>query len=376
MGKNDVLDIGSWDLHQLARVLANNSNDLEKTSLILEEAYLLASSFDFDKSKLKGVFLRCPKESLQVAIIAATEMSKDISVAIAAILSPPFLSGLLSKETIESRFGSRTSAILEELRSLKNCRIHDDTIRSYPTHPDINLPHILAILLQICDIIRIKCSGVILENSDLGHNLSDTQLLLELKYFYIPLAHRMRLYDIQAKLADFWLKHSDTLNYYVITAKLGITKLQRQKRLELVSEEIKSALKNRNVTFKVKNRVKSVYSIWNKIQRLKVGFEQIYDLAAVRIILTNMDGKTREQEKVACWKVFTIISKLYKPMYHVMRDWVSLPRESGYESLHLTLQTNQKEQLEVQIRTERMDYIAEFGNAAHWKYKSNIQNIS
>lgn len=371
MKKNKALDVGSWNLHQLARVLAKSSNGLKKIRPIVEEAYLLASRLTPDNKKNAGISLQCPKESLQVAIIAVTEMSLDISAAVAAILSPLFLSGLLTKEVIEKRFGAKTTAILEELRCLKGCKIQGDTIRSYPTHPDINAPHILAILLRISDIIRVKCSGVILEDTDWESRFSGSQLLLDLKCFYIPLSHRMRLYDVQTKLADFWLKHSDTLSYYAITAQLGITKLQRQNRLDFLSEEIYTALQGTGINFDVKKRVKSVYSIWHKIQKLRVGFEQIHDLSAVRIIITGMDGKTLEEEKIACWRIFSIISGLYKPMYHVMRDWISTPRESGYESLHLTLQPNPNERLEVQIRTERMDHIAEYGHAAHWKYKCN-----
>ncbi|WP_339044709.1 bifunctional (p)ppGpp synthetase/guanosine-3',5'-bis(diphosphate) 3'-pyrophosphohydrolase [Cardinium endosymbiont of Tipula unca] len=358
-------------MHQLARVLAKKSNGLKKVWPVVEEAYLLAGRLTSDKNKFGGMPLRCPKESLQVAIIAVTEMSLDISAAVAAILSPPFLSGLLAKKEVERCFGVKTAAILEELRSLKGCKIQGDTIRSYPTHPDRNAPHILAILLQICDVIRVKCSGITLEDTDWDRSLSGSQLLLDLKCFYIPLSHRMRLYDVQTKLADFWLKHSDTLSYYAITAKLGITKLQRQKRLDFLSEEIYAAMQGTAINFFIKKRVKSVYSIWHKIQKLRVGFEHIYDLSAVRIIITGMDGTTLEEEKIACWKVFSIISGLYNPMYHIMRDWISTPRESGYESLHLTLQTNQSERLEVQIRTERMDHIAEYGHAAHWKYKCN-----
>jgi GTP pyrophosphokinase len=179
----------------------------------------------------------------------------------------------------------------------------------------------------------------------------------------------MHLYDVQAKLADFWLKHSDTLSYYYITAKLGMTKLQRRQRLEVISEEIRTLITNHNIEFVMKTRIKSVYSIWYKIQKLNVNFEGIYDLSAIRIILTSTNNKTREEEKILCWTVFSMLSQLYTPMYEIMRDWISVPRPSGYESLHLTLKTTENEPFEVQIRTERMDYIAEHGDAAHWKYK-------
>lgn len=373
MKRNEVPDVESWNLHQLARVLTKNPKDARKILSTIQEACSLSESIEkqADQIQLAQKRWRCTKESLQVAIIAATEMDLDLSAVIAAILSPPYLAGLIKKGEVEKRFDSKTVSILVELSNLRSCRIEHDTICNYPSHPDITSPHILAILLQICDIIQVHCSGAILESQDLEQTHSSFQLLLELKYFYIPLSHRIRLYDIQTKLADFWLKHSDTLSYYSITAKIGMTKLQRKQKLDLLSEEIYATLKGHGISFTMKKRIKSVYSIWNKIHKLKVDFDQIHDLAAVRIIITGMDGKTLAEEKIACWKVFSIISELYKPMYNVMRDWVSTPRDTGYESLHLTFETNKYGRLEVQIRTERMDYIAEHGDAAHWKYKRN-----
>lgn len=370
MKRQKVLDVNSWDLHQLARAVSKNPNDTKQTWSTIQAAYQWAEHFE--KKVDKTIRKRCVKDSLQVAIIAATEMFLDLPTVIVALLTPPFLLGLIEKAAIKKRFGSKTASILQELEALKGYRLRSDTIRNYPNHPDINCHHILAILLQICDIIRIHCSGVTLENLDSELIHSSTQLLLELKYFYIPLSHRMRLYDIQTKLADFWLKHTDTLSYYAITAKLGMTKMKRQQKLNLIAEEVQAAVQARGIDFIIKKRIKSVYSIWHKIQKLKVDFDQIHDLTAIRIILTNMDGKTLQEEKVACWKTLSIISNLYKPICNIMRDWISTPKDSRYESLHLTFETYKYGQLEIQIRTERMDYIAEYGEASHWKYKYTI----
>ena len=373
MNKSKKPNIISWDLYQLARNLIRNSKDRGKDPgaicPIINKALEMAKEFDGKLCKSTSNPIRSSRSSLQVAMIAATEMSLDLATTIAAILSPIFSEGFLQKKEIETIFGIKVAAILEELNILKNCIVQDDTIRKYPSHPDITSPHILAILLQIADIIRIHCSGVLLEEESLGAVSSNAQILLYLKYFYIPLSHRMRLYNVQTKLSDFWLKHTDTLNYYYITAKLGMTKKDRLRNLDIIAEEVRSAIAAHNIKFLIKNRIKSVYSIWNKIQRLNVTFEKIYDLSAVRVILTGMKGKTLAEEKIACWRVFAILSNLYTPMYGVMRDWISVPKSSGYESLHLTLRTKDHEPFEVQIRTERMDYIAEYGDAAHWKYK-------
>ncbi|WP_114910356.1 bifunctional (p)ppGpp synthetase/guanosine-3',5'-bis(diphosphate) 3'-pyrophosphohydrolase [Cardinium endosymbiont of Sogatella furcifera] len=370
MKRHEVPDVNTWNLHQLARAVSRNANDTQHAWSAIQEAYAWTERFEayVDQTILK----RCVKDSLQVAIIAATEMSLDLPTAIAALLTPPFLAGLIEAAAIEKRFGLKTASILKELKALKSYRLRSDTIRNYPNHPDINCDHILAILLQICDIIRVHCSGITLENLDSALIHSSAHLLLALKYFYIPLSHRMRMYDIQTKLADFWLKHTDTLSYYAITAKLGMTKIKRQQKLNLIAEEVQTALQARGIHFIIKKRIKSVYSIWHKIQKLKVNFDQIHDLTAIRIILTHMDGKTLQEEKVACWRMLSIISNLYKPMCNIMRDWISTPRDSSYESLHLTFETYKYGQLEVQIRTERMDYIAEHGEASHWRYKYTL----
>ncbi|MGI2257200.1 bifunctional (p)ppGpp synthetase/guanosine-3',5'-bis(diphosphate) 3'-pyrophosphohydrolase [Candidatus Cardinium hertigii] len=365
--KHEIPDVNNWNLHQLARAVSKDPNDTQEAWSTIQAAYKWAEQFE---QKIdKGICKRCVKDSLQVAMIASTEMSLDLPTVIVVLLTPAFLAKLIEKEAIEKQFGLKTASILQELAILKDYRLRNDTIRNYPNHPDINCHHILAILLQICDIVHVHCSGVTFENIDTELVPSNTQLLLELKHFYIPLSHRMRLYDIQTKLADFWLKHTDTLSYYAITAKLGMTKIKRQQKLNLVAEEVQAAVKERGIDFIIKKRIKSVYSIWHKIQKLKIDFDQVHDLTAIRIILTNMDGKTLQEEKVACWKILSIISNLYKPICNIMRDWISIPRDSRYESLHLTFETYKYGQLEIQIRTERMDYIAEYGEAAHWKYK-------
>ncbi|MGI2262132.1 bifunctional (p)ppGpp synthetase/guanosine-3',5'-bis(diphosphate) 3'-pyrophosphohydrolase [Candidatus Cardinium hertigii] len=366
--RNEILHLNNWNLHQLARAVSKNSNDVKEVSLALQQACSwLTSAEGAQDSKICQHLLR---ECIRVAIIAATELSLNLAAVVAVILAPLFLKGLVRKKAIQNCFGLETAAILVELRSVYHGKFRPSTILNGLNHPEITLPRIVAILLQIADIIRLNGSGVFLGSvhTPLIY-YSGTKLLLDLKRLYIPLSHRMRLYNIQAKLADFWLKYTYTLSYYSIRAKLGMTKLQRQQKLNLIAEEVYSAIHARGIDFVLKKRIKSVYSIWHKIQRLKVDFDQIHDLSAVRIILTGMDGKTLQEEKIACWKVFTILSDLYHPMSNIMRDWISIPRDTSYESLHFTFETCQYGRLEVQIRTERMDHIAEHGEAAHWKYK-------
>lgn len=368
MKRNEVLDLNNWYLHQLSSAVSKTPQDIKQAWSKMQEACSWAESFvEVENAIMSQDLLR---ESIRVAIIAATEMSLGLSTVLAAILAPPFLKGLVRKEAIQRRFGLQTASILVELRKLYRGNLSGRSILNCLYHSDITAPRIVAILLQICDIIRVNCSAVPLENvSSTLIYYAGNKLLLHLKRFYIPLSHKMRMYNVQAKLADCWLKHTYTLSYYAITSKLGMAKLQRQQKLNLVAEEVYSAVHAHGINFILKKRIKSVYSIWSKIQRLNVEFEQIHDLAAIRIILTDMGNKTLQEEKIACWKVLTIVTGLYSPMCNVMRDWISIPRDSSYESLHLTFETYKYGRLEMQIRTERMDHIAEKGKAAHWKYK-------
>ncbi|MBX9889919.1 MAG: bifunctional (p)ppGpp synthetase/guanosine-3',5'-bis(diphosphate) 3'-pyrophosphohydrolase [Amoebophilaceae bacterium] len=375
MKKRKFLNIDAWNLNELVMILNRNAKskqeEPQKTYPIINTALSLAKKFEVQSVTYN--LIRSTQASLEVAMIAASEMCLGISTVIAAILYPIFLADLMSKIEIEQLFDVSVVAILEELAMLKDYKIQNDTIQNYPHHPDITSPHVLAILLQVADFIRIYCSGLVLEpeEEEAKSRVSSSQILLHLKCFYIPISHRLCLYDVQTKLSDFWLKHVDTLSYYYITAKIGATKIERKRKLDRIVEEIGEIMKVHGINFFIKNRIKCVYSIWNKIQKLNVNFDKIYDLSAIRIIITGTKDKTIEEEKTACWKVFSILSKRYEPIYAIMRDWISVPKPSGYESLHITLLTKDNQPFEVQIRTERMDHIAEFGNAAHWKYKSN-----
>ena len=377
MDHSENLNLIWWNLAQLTRSVIHNSKgqNAEQVVNLLQKALYCARHFDTQYTHY-GPTVRQSQDSLQVAVIAAVEMSLDLDAVLAAILYTPFVEGFITQETVQREFSTRSAAILEELNILKSCSIKDDTIRYYTNDGiDLKSPHVLAVLLQLANVMHLYYGGHITKYTDSPTHkdltAEDTRVLYDLKTFYIPLAHRMRLYDIQTKLSDFWFKHTNTLQYYYISAKLGISKLQRQQKLEYISKEICRTIRRHNIPFTIKNRVKSVYSIWNKMQKLNVNFEQIYDLTAIRIIVSSMQYKTIKEEKIACWKIFSILSNLYTPIYDIMRDWISMPKEdNGYESLHLTLKTEQKEIFEVQIRTERMDYVAEYGKAAHWRYKS------
>lgn len=364
IGRNQPSTLSSWKLHQLAKSITDSPKDRRQTIAALQEAYMFAKNYEAQEHLLKTPLLREVEGSVQVAKIAATEMSLDLSAAIASLLTPAYLTGHITPNEIKNKFGQKVASILIELMTLQTHMLQQHSIYKYSHLLDRTTPSTIAVLLQICEIIRLYRS-----NTNTAHDNQDKKFLFELKHFYIPSMHRMQLYDTQAELADLWLKYADTLSYYTIIAQLGMTKYERKRNLEIVSEEISVVMQKHKINFFMKKRIKSVYSIWRKMKKLKVDFDQIHDLSAIRIILT--DSLTPIEEKKICWKVLSIISGLYKPIHGIMRDWISIPKNNNYESLHLTFKTDKYGELEIQIRTERMDHIAEYGEAAHWKYKFN-----
>lgn len=197
--------------------------------------------------------------------------------------------------------------------------------------------------------------------SPLKQKKKSTETLL----LYAPIAHQLGLYNLKSELEDLSLRYTEPEAYRLITNKLKSTASDRDKLLKEFLKPIEVELKKRDLKYQVKSRTKSVYSIWTKMQTQKVEFEGVYDVFAIRFILNT----TLDQEKAACWEVFSIITSYYKQNTERTRDWITVPKENGYESLHTTVSTEDGKTVEVQIRTERMDEVAEKGMAAHWRYK-------
>jgi GTP pyrophosphokinase len=187
----------------------------------------------------------------------------------------------------------------------------------------------------------------------------------ETMYLYAPLAHRLGLYSIKSELEDLYLKYTDTDSYREIIHKINESKTYRNRFIKTFIQPIEDELTKFGFKFTIKGRPKSVYSIFNKMKKQGIPFEEVYDLFAVRIILDTEEAN----EKADCWQVYSIVTDFYRPNPDRLRDWISTPRSNGYESLHTTVMSNTGQWVEVQIRTDRMDEIAERGYAAHWKYK-------
>ena len=216
------------------------------------------------------------------------------------------------------------------------------------------------ILIMIADRVNIMRQIRDTSNKEAQHEVSE-----EASYLYAPLAHKLGLYTLKSELEDLSLKYLEHDAYYMIKEKLNATKTARDAYISRFIGPIQQRLEQAGLKFHMKGRTKSIHSIWQKMKKQKCGFEGIYDLFAIRIIL----DAPLDMEKQQCWQVYSIITDMYQPTPKRLRDWLSVPKSNGYESLHITVLGPENKWVEVQIRTERMDDIAEHGLAAHWRYK-------
>jgi len=216
------------------------------------------------------------------------------------------------------------------------------------------------ILIMIADrLYMMRCGKQLKDEKD------RERLSTEASYLYAPLAHRLGLYTIKSELEDLSLKYLNPEQYYFIKQKLNETKRSRDTYIELFIAPLKKKLEEAGFKFDIKGRTKSINSINHKLLKQNVEFEEIYDLFAIRIVLDTSIEKERQE----CWQVYSIITDMYQPNPNRLKDWISIPKSNGYESLHITVMGPQNKWVEVQIRSQRMDEIAERGLAAHWKYK-------
>lgn len=217
------------------------------------------------------------------------------------------------------------------------------------------------ILIMIADRVNLMRQIRDTDNEEARHRISE-----EASYLYAPLAHKLGLYKLKSELEDLSLKYLEHDAYYLIKDKLNATKKSRDAYIERFIGPIQQHLEEAGLKFHMKGRTKSIHSIWQKMKKQKCGFEGIYDLFAIRIII---DSPQLEKEKMLCWQAYSIVTDMYQPNPKRLRDWLSVPKSNGYECLHITVLGPENKWVEVQIRTERMDEIAERGLAAHWRYK-------
>jgi GTP pyrophosphokinase len=315
-----------------------------------------------------GVFQRVVPQinpllrNVNTAYVVASEMGLRRSSVISAMLYDVVTSGYLSVEEAEKTFGSSVGGIL---RGLTKAHALYDRNTAIETE---NFRNLLLSFAQDGRVILIMIADRLNTMRVLKYYTPELQqkIAREASYLFAPLAHRMGLYAIKTELEDLSMKYTQAGVYQEIARKLDETKVSREAYILNFIEPIKKRIsESTDLKFDIKGRTKSISSIWNKLKKQKIPFEDIYDLFAIRLIIDC----PKELEKSACWQAYSIITDMHTPNTSRLKDWISIPKSNGYESLHITVMGQEGKWVEVQIRTRRMDEIAERGLAAHWKYK-------
>ena len=299
---------------------------------------------------------------LQTARIVVEEIGLRRDAVMAILLHPSVEDGFMTIEEVKTEFGESPARILHGLLRIS------ELYKKNPVIESENFRNLLlsfaedmrVILIMIADRVRLMRQIKENSNEEARHEVSQ-----EAAYLYAPLAHKLGLYKLKSELEDLSLKYLEHDAYYMIREKLNATKEARDEYIAAFIEPIRQKLEAVGLKFHMKGRTKSIHSIWQKMKKQKCAFEGIYDLFAIRIIIDS----PIEQEKMQCWQAYSLVTDMYQPNPKRLRDWLSVPKSNGYESLHITVLGPEKKWVEVQIRTERMDEVAERGVAAHWRYK-------
>ena len=300
--------------------------------------------------------------SLQTAAIAVKDIGLNRDSVIAILLYQSVQEEILTLDKISKLYGDGVSKIIHGLIRVQTL------YKKTPVIESENFRNLLlsfaedmrVILIMIADRVNLMRQIRDVENKEAQRKVSE-----EASYLYAPLAHKLGLYQLKSELEDLSLKYLEHDAYYHIKDKLNATKKVRDAYISSFITPVSEQLKAAGLKFHIKGRTKSIHSIWQKMKKQKCGFEGIYDLFAIRIILDSPEDK----EKMQCWQAYSIVTDMYQPNPKRLRDWLSVPKSNGYECLHITVLGPDKKWVEVQIRTERMDEIAEHGLAAHWRYK-------
>ena len=303
-------------------------------------------------------------KDMQTAVIVAEEIGMKRASILGIMLHESVRNGACTPEEVQAAFGEDVAGIIRGL-----IRVNELYSKS-PTIESENFRNLLLSFAEDMRVILIMIAdrvNVMRQIKDTGNEEDRVKVANEAAYLYAPLAHKLGLYKLKSELEDLSLKYTQRETYYYIKEKLNETKASRDKYIAAFIEPIKKKVAEAGLTFDIKGRTKSIHSIWNKIQKQKTPFEGIYDLFAIRIILDSDPEPAKEKQE--CWQVYSIVTDMYQPNPKRLRDWLSIPKSNGYESLHITVMGPEGKWVEVQIRTRRMDEIAERGLAAHWRYK-------
>lgn len=317
---------------------------------------------------------------LQTALIAVEEIGLRRDAVMAIMLHNSVENGFISVDEVKVHYGEVVARILHGLQRI------GDLYKKNPVVESENFRNLLISFAEDMRVILIMIANRVNLMRQIKDNDNDEarrKVAEEAAYLYAPLAHKLGLYKLKSELEDLSLKYLEHDAYYMIREKLNATKQTRDNYIANFIKPVEEKLLQQGLHFHIKGRTKSIHSIWQKMKKQKCAFEGIYDLFAIRIILDS----PIELEKMQCWQAYSIVTDMYQPNPKRLRDWLSVPKSNGYESLHITVLGPEKKWVEVQIRTERMDEIAERGVAAHWRYKgvkgetgldewlNNIRNI-
>ncbi len=299
---------------------------------------------------------------LAVAKIAAEELGLDTVAIVCALLHDTVEDTYITLEDIENLFGKRERVIIDGLTKISGFSDYSNS-----SDQAENFRKMLLTMSDDVRVILIKMADRLHNMRTLDHMTREKQLKIasETQFMYAPLAHRLGLYNVKTELEDLSLKSQEPEAYQDIVNRLQKTQAVRTRFINQFTLPIQRELDKQGFRYEVRGRTKSIYSIWNKIHKKGVSFEEIYDVFAIRIILDS----PAETEKADCWRVYSVVTDFYQPSPERLRDWISIPKANGYESLHTTVMSPTGKWVEVQIRSRRMDDLAEKGYAAHWKYK-------
>ncbi|MCD7931733.1 MAG: TGS domain-containing protein [Tannerellaceae bacterium] len=331
-------------------------DDISKIRELLQRV-IAQDCYGRDKNGINGLL-----RNIDTALIAANEIGLKRTSIIATLLYRPVFKKIITPGEVRKVFGEDVVLIIERLLRTSDLYSKNAAVNSENFHRLLFsfAEDVRVILLMIADrLYMMRIGKQLIDEND------RIRLAMEVSFLYAPLAHRLGLYKIKSELEDLSLKFTDPKQFAFIKQKLNETKQSRDIYISEFITPVKEKLKAAGLTFDIKGRTKSIHSINNKLKKQNIEFEGIYDLFAIRVVLDSAPDKERSE----CWQVFSIITDMYQPNPKRMKDWISIPKSNGYESLHITVMGPQNKWVEVQIRTRRMDEIAEKGLAAHWRYK-------
>ena len=345
-----------------------------------EELDIVHKAYEFANQAHKGIRRRSGEpyiiHPIQVATIVVTKIGLGYKSIVAALLHDVVEDTEYTTEDISNLFGEKVASLVDGLTKIKV--VLDNDVKAQ--QKSVQAENFKRILLTLNDDVRV----VLIKLADRLHNCRTIEYMPEYKrdkilsetmFIFIPLAHRLGLYEVKSEMEDIWLRYKEPEAFQKISARIDKNVIDKEAQIDEFIAPINEALVAAGFRFYIKKRVKTPYSIWKKMNKKGIPFDQIYDLYAVRIIF-DCNKNVSESERDQCYHIFSIITGIYRYKADRVRDWVKFPKNNGYEALHCTLMSNSGIWIEVQIRSKRMDDIAEKGIAAHWSYKKDGGNSS